>query len=117
MHRLDAGVVPGSVVVDAECAEAFRDAHAFAVIPAQAGTVEAGCRNRTPQAARRASRRVRRVIHFQLTSGKMSRHRGLFVSINSIFHARFHSLMAFSCEMAEIMDSCCSYQTSACTRY
>ena len=37
------------------------------------------------------------------------------VSINSSFHARFHSLMRFSRAIASSIVACCSNQTSMCT--
>ena len=46
-----------------------------------------------------------------------STHSGLAFSIRSSFHARFHSLIAFSRWIADSIESCGSYQTSLSTPY
>ena len=50
-------------------------------------------------------------------SSYRSRHCGFAFSINTIFQARLHSLMAFSLEIALSIVSCTWYHTRVCTSY
>src|SRR5262245_24267420 len=78
--------------------------HSATVIPAKAGI-------------QTTSLGVFPMQHLQTISDHKSLHAGLFFSINSTFHARFHFLSCFSRVIAFSILPCNSKYTKLCTLY